>query len=133
MYSQDLDPNNDDDVLVGSTFMHEIIKKTPTEISLFSPKSFGRVTRENSDYMEVTGNSNNESKLEDRGLNYRKRKQDTSHASDYFKTKTPVNESRGELLEEFITPEINAEDIQNNYFQKLIEIPTEPNESGNNS
>lgn len=66
--------------------------------------------------------------------------------SDYFKTKTPVNESRGEILEEFITPEVNTENLRNNhgtaklyfilgsnYFERLIEIPTELKESGNKS
>lgn len=42
-----------------------------------------------------------------------KKRLETSIESDYFKTKTPVNESRGELLEEFITPEINTEELKN--------------------
>ena len=29
--------------------------------------------------------------------------------NDYYKTKTPVNESKGELLDEFITPDVNSE------------------------
>jgi hypothetical protein len=118
LYNQDLDPNNDDDVLVGSTINPSDKEKTPTEASQESPKNLEQATRENSDYMEVTGNPNNESKLEDKSIIYQKRKQESSRASsasDYFKTKTPINESRGELLEEFITPEINAEDMRKNY------------------
>jgi hypothetical protein len=112
LYNQDLDPNNDDDVLVGSTINPSNKEKTPTETSQESPKNLEQATRENSD------NPINESKLEDRSLIYQKRKQDTSRASsasDYFKTKTPVNESRDELLGEFITPEINAKEMRNNY------------------
>lgn len=156
-----MDINNEDDVLVGSTVNPSKKQKTPVKATKESQRTLDQMTKESSDYIEVMGNSifianpfglepkdnqNNESKVEDRSIVHNKRKQDTSCASDYFKTKTPVNESRGEILEEFITPEVNTENVRNNhgmaklyftlgsnYFERLIEIPTELRESGDKS
>ena len=32
-----------------------------------------------------------------------------SSTNEYYRTKTPVNESKGELIDEFITPDVNSE------------------------
>lgn len=53
-----------------------------------------------------------ESKLEDKSYIYNKTKNDSnSYINDYLKTKTPISESKGELLEEFITPDVNSESV----------------------
>lgn len=85
-------------------------------------------TKESSDYVEnldsekeVTGFVNQKKEqdevyLEEKSEVFVKRRRQDVNASvsEYFRTKTPVNESKGELLEEFITPEINSESMLRN-------------------
>lgn len=98
-------------------------------------------------YLEPKKEEVEESQLEDRSAIYTKKHQNKNNNSDYFNTNGHVNESIGESLDEFITPDIITERTQLNdngnnnhkikllltilldneptYFQRLIDIPTE--------
>lgn len=74
-------------------------------------------------------------KTEDVSEVYKRRnKKEGISASDYFTTKTPVDESKGELIDEFITPDVNSEldasqqNVSNLYLNRYIEPPQELDE-----